>query len=78
MSWSDRSSTETRDSINYIASQIGELREKEGLYPEPLPRIKQFMKETLGQEAVEANEEILKGAREEEQMESAAMEMQSL
>lgn len=78
MSWSDRSSTETRDSINYIASKIGELREKEGLYPEPLPRIKQFMKETLGQEAVEANEEILKGAREEEQIESAAMEMQSL
>ncbi len=78
LSWGDRASTEMMNSINYIACKIGELREEEGLYQEPLPKIKRFMKETLGQEAVERNEEILKSVREEEQFEKAAMEMQTL
>lgn len=78
MSWGDRSSTEMMNSINYIAEKIGELREKEGLYPEPLPKINKFIKETLGQEVLDRNAEFLKCVHEEEMVENATMGMQTL
>lgn len=62
MSWSLRRSR-TND-INYIADKFYELREREGTYLEPLPKVNRFIKQVLGPKIVEQNHSFLKCTRE--------------
>ncbi|MGX8833697.1 hypothetical protein ACWG0P_05730 [Amedibacillus sp. YH-ame6] len=74
MSFDMRSSTEMINNINYIAGKFQEMREKDGDFPEPLPKVTKFMKEVFGQEIVEQNRQLHEGC-EEEIIEDQAMEM---
>lgn len=75
LSWNDRASQDIKDSINYVAMKLWELRAKEGLDIAPLPKINKFMKEVLGQEAVDRNMEIIRSQQEE--MKEGVMEMKT-
>ncbi|MGX8850594.1 hypothetical protein [Amedibacillus sp. YH-ame10] len=74
MSYDMRSSTEMTNNINYIAGKFQEMREKDGDFPEPLPKVTKFMKEVFGQEIVEQNRQLHEGC-EGEIIEGQSMEM---
>lgn len=74
MSYDMRSSTEMTNNINYIAGKFQEMREKDGDFPEPLPKVTKFMKEVFGQEIVEQNRQLHEDC-EEEIIEDQSMEM---
>ena len=65
ISWGSRTN-ETMQDANYIANELCKLREEEGYFPDPLPKVKRFMKQVFGQEVVVQNDEFLKCVREEE------------
>lgn len=74
MSFDMRSSTEMTNNINYIAGKFQEMREKDGDFSEPLPKVTKFMKEVFGQEIVEQNRQLHEDC-EEEIIEDQSMEM---
>lgn len=74
--WPDASRSfrnDNTDSIEYIAKKICELREVEGYFPEPLPKITNFMNLLLGPKIVAENDEFIKGVKQEETEESLQM-----
>lgn len=74
LSWNDRETNGIRDSVNYVAMKLGELRIQDGPSPAPLPKVNTFMMEVLGKDVVERNMEIVKGLQVAE-MEEGVKEM---
>lgn len=77
-----RTSNETINNVNYIAYKFQEIREKDGEFPEPLPKVKRFMKEVLGQEFVDNNESLhaiyIEEALEEQAIEESVIDQQTM